>query len=237
MRTVPATSNALLFLGKKGENLATQVIFPFVKEWAELYGEGTFQLIYQRYGDNAPYAVALSTDEENVMWPVTNTDTDKVGSGKCELQYYVTDENENQILAKSVTFITKVVESLDNAGETPPEPWESWIEQILEAGSDAEQSAIDAAESAQEASGYADNASGSASDAEGYAEAARLSAVDSAESANQASGSAQTAAGYADSASEDAGRASEYADNASTYKDKAKEYADDASDYASNASN
>ena len=248
MRTVSATSD-IIFLGKKGENLATQVAFHVLKEWKELYGEGQFALIHQRNGDTQPYAVALTDDEENVLWPVTNTDVNKVGLGKCELQYYVTDELENQILAKSMTFITKVVDCLDDAGETPPEPWETWIEQVLEAGADALQGASEAAASAEEASGYADDAKDSAEDAEGYAEAARLSAADSAGSANEAASSAQTASGYADDASASADRASlsegqaqtyvgqalGYANEAKGYKNDAKNYADDASASADSA--
>lgn len=234
MRTVLATSS-VIFLGKKGENLAAQVAFPVLKEWRQLYGDGTFQLIHQRNGDALPYAVVLAEGDEDVLWPVTNTDVNKPGMGKCELQYYVTDANNNNILAKSMTFLTKVVEGLDNAGETPPEPWTSWVESVLEAGSEAEQSAVAAGEFAQEASGYAEEAKGSAEDAEGYAEASRLSAEDSAESANQAASFVTQASGYADSAMGAAELASQHADRASTYKDQAQGYAETARTQAQTA--
>lgn len=213
MRIISGTSSQI-FLGKKGENLATQVVFPFVKQWKKDYGDGQFQLIFQRLSTESPYAVTIVTDEENVCWNVTNTDVDKPGNGKAELQYYVTDENDNQILAKSATFLTKVVESLDNAGETPPEPWESWVEQVLAAASSAE-------DYAEEAQGYSDEAKGYAEDAQGYA--------------NEASGYVTDAHAEYLNAKEEALNASEYADNAYSHEVTASGYADEAQRQADNA--
>lgn len=133
MRTIQA-GNLPLMIGRRGENLALRVIFPVAK-WVEVYGNGQFQLIHRRAGDSAPYPVAVTVDGGNVLWDVTSADTAVVGTGACELQYYAGD-----VLAKSRTWETRVLPALDDAGPVPPEPEQSWVEQVLDAASRAEDS-------------------------------------------------------------------------------------------------
>lgn len=141
MRIICATA-ATMVIGRRGENLATRVRFP-TASWVETYGDGTFQLLVQRPNEDTPYPAALVSDGDNICWDVTSADTAIAGLGKCELQYYVGD-----VLAKSVIYQTRVMESLDAAGDVP-EPYESWVEQVLQAGADAQE----AAEAAEEALG------------------------------------------------------------------------------------
>lgn len=236
MRVIQSTST-VIFLGKRGENHAAQVQFPVAQKWAELYGDGTFQLIYQRNGDSTPYAVALSVSGENVCWTVTNTDVDKIGMGKCELQYYLTDDEGNNVLAKSMTFLTKVEDGLDNAGETPPEPWESWVTQVLAAGSEAQQAAEEARGYADEAEQWKDLAQDATDEAETYAANAYTEYI---RSKNEADRSA-TQAGLAQSSAEEAERhveAAEHAvDMANMAAGEAQESADEANESAITAEN
>lgn len=142
MRIVRVCGTKTIPLGRQGENQATQILFPLVQEWERLYGAGTFQLLHQRKGDKDPYAVPISTDEQNVIWMVSATDLAIVGNGKCELTYIV-----NDTIAKSQIYETVAQSSMTEAGEAP-EPWESWVEDVLKSGIQAREAAEDASESA-----------------------------------------------------------------------------------------
>ena len=133
-----------IVLGRRGENLASQVRFPIAK-WVEVYGAGRFQLIARRQGDSAPYPVTITSDENFVYWNVTSADTAYSGLGKVELQYYVDD-----VLAKSTVYLTRVLESLSEPG-TPPAPYQSWVDDVLAAANDAEDAADRAESSARQA--------------------------------------------------------------------------------------
>lgn len=184
MRSIVAGFGMRIPLGKQGENLATQVQIPVVKEWKALYGEGTFQLVNKRPDEDFAYACVIHWDDEKVMWDITNTELANVGRGVCELQYYIGD-----VLAKSYSWVTVIVGTVYEDGATPPEPWKSWVEEVLRAGSqteeyseEARQHAEEAAESAQETAGYASQVAEHVSEAEEFARQAGISA-DSAQAA------------------------------------------------------
>lgn len=127
---------SILPLGKQGENMAKQIQFD-ISRWIGTFGPGTVQLLHQRSGDEAPYPVSVEQDGNLAVWTVTNADTAVAGTGRAELQYYVGDA-----LAKSETWMTKVLAALGPAGETPPEAQQSWVDQVLKAGA----AAVDAVE-------------------------------------------------------------------------------------------
>ena len=135
-------------LGRQGENQAQTVIWrDIAAQYAALYGAGTFQLMAQRCGDAAPYPVALTRDGGSLMWTVSDSDTAKSGVGRCELTYLV-----GGAVAKSKTWQTQVLASFTADGSTePPEPAQSWVQEVLEAATAAGKSAEAAAESADKA--------------------------------------------------------------------------------------
>ena len=237
MRIVKAANNVLP-LGKQGENLATQVQFT-VEAWIKELGDGTFQMLHQRKTDQDPHAVTIRYADGIVYWDIANTEVAVVGYGKCELQFY-----KGAILAKSKTWITQTVESLSDAGDTPPEPWESWVEEVLQAGSQAQEAAEDAEEAKEaaedardSAQGYAENAAGSAAQAgsfaaaaEGYADNAFLyknAAEDARDAAIAAKTAAETAQEEAESAESGAVQAKQGAlaaeENARAYAENAEQ--------------
>lgn len=118
-------------LGRRGENLVTQIRFP-ISGWSENYGDGSFGLLAQRQGDANPYPVSITTDSEYVYWTVTSADTGVAGIGKAELRYMV-----GEALAKSVVYITRTAPALDDAGEAP-EPYESWVNEVMAAAQTVE---------------------------------------------------------------------------------------------------
>ena len=124
-------------LGRRGENRATQIVFD-VSCLAETFGAGTAQLAAVLPGETVPYPVAATQDDgaKTVTWTVTNADTAKCGFGACQLFWYVGDA-----LAKSIVFATVVEPDIGDAGEEPPEAYETWVEQVLAAGTAAEAAA------------------------------------------------------------------------------------------------
>lgn len=132
IKTIYADCKTVLALGKQGENNAVQVIFKLAA-WREMYGDGTLALLIQRKGDPAPYAVPVTIDGDTAVWTVSNTDNAVAGYGNAELQYFVGD-----VLAKSATWRIYVEKALGDATEDVPEPWQTYTEQVLAAGQEAE---------------------------------------------------------------------------------------------------
>lgn len=196
MRNIIIENDGTIFLGKTGENLATQIQFPLVEKYRATFGEGTFQLLVKRATDEHPYAVSLTLSGDNVCWSVENTDVAIVGYGSCELQYFV-----GETLAKSLTWRTKVVEGMGEAGDAP-EPWQSWIDDVLAAGSQAQESAQEAKESELNAKESEENALASAESAAESEETARIYAGNASASASSAYTSEQNSAESAQNALE-----------------------------------
>lgn len=135
-------------LGRQGENQAQAVIWQGIAaQYAALYGEGAFQLMVARCGDAAPYPVALIRDGGSLVWTVSDSDTAKSGVGRCELTYLV-----GGAVAKSQTWQTQVLASFTADGSAePPEPAQSWVQEVLDAATAAGKSAAAAADSADKA--------------------------------------------------------------------------------------
>lgn len=147
MRKVYVQSGPIL-LGRQGENHAQTVIWQGIAaQYAALYGDGAFQLMAQRCGDAAPYPVALTRDGGSLVWVVSDSDTAKSGVGRCELTYLV-----GGAVAKSKTWQTQVLASFTADGSAePPEPAQSWVQEVLDAATAAGKSAEAAADSADKA--------------------------------------------------------------------------------------
>lgn len=128
-------TGSILPLGKQGENMARKIQFDLYR-WISNFGPGTVQLLHQRSGDETPYPVAVEQDGNLAVWTVTSADTAAAGSGSAELQYYLGDT-----LAKSETWMTKVLPALGDASETPPEAQQGWVDQVLQAGASATEAA------------------------------------------------------------------------------------------------
>lgn len=146
MIVVNANTLSSLPIGRCGENLARKVVFD-IRDLESLYGPGVAELIYQRPGDAAPYPVAVRRDGESVLWDLTSADTAVAGGyGRCELRWYVGD-----VLVKSRIWKTWVEPAMAPPGDTPPEPEKSWVDQVLEAGTQAQEAAQRAENAAKQA--------------------------------------------------------------------------------------
>lgn len=120
-------------LGRRGENQARKVVFDVLGKWREGYGDGVASLIVQRNGDAQPYPVTVTEDNGALVWLVSSVDTAVAGEGAAELRYTVGDT-----IVKSQIYKTRVRETLEDSGETPPPGYQSWVDEVLQAAADAE---------------------------------------------------------------------------------------------------
>ena len=158
MRIISATRQKNLFLGRKGENLASRIVFDLT-DLITTYGDGVAELIYQRPGDAQPYPVAAYREADTLLWDVSSADTDAANDfGKCELRWRVGD-----MLAKTHIWITWVDPAMDTPSETtPPEPEQGWVDKVLATGAAAQTAAEAAKTAAEQAKAAAERAESAA---------------------------------------------------------------------------
>lgn len=163
MQSIYAHPGVHLALGRKGENVARQVVFD-LRLWRAAYGDGAVSLCARRAGDAEPYPCGVTQDEDTAVWVLRAADVDKPGWGDVQLSYYVGDT-----LAKSQTWRTLVAPSLCACGD-PGEVQQGWLDQAGKDAAAAQQGAKDAQEAQQAAE---DAAKAAESSAEAAADAAR----------------------------------------------------------------
>lgn len=163
MQSIYAHPGVHLALGRKGENVARQVVFD-LRLWRAAYGDGAVSLCAKRAGDAEPYPCGVTQDEDTAVWVLRAADVDKPGWGDVQLSYYVGDT-----LAKSQTWRTLVAPSLCACGD-PGEVQQGWLDQAGKDAAAAQQGAKDALEAQKAAE---DAAKAAESSAEAAADAAK----------------------------------------------------------------
>lgn len=166
MQSIYAHPGVHLALGRKGENVARQVVFD-LRLWRAAYGDGAVSLCARRAGDAEPYPCGVTQDEDTAVWVLRAADVDKPGWGNVQLSYYVGDT-----LAKSQTWRTLVAPSLCACGD-PGEVQQGWLDQAGKDAAAAQQGAKDAQEAQKAAENAAEAAKSSAEAAAGAAKAAQ----------------------------------------------------------------
>ena len=143
MKTIiEAPNDGVLSLGRQGENLARRVKFKLPSNWDMSDPASSVQLVVQRAGESAAYPVMLSCEDGVYYWDVTATDTARKGYSQCELRYMLGD-----VLAKSMTWLTNVAESISDDLTEPPDAAQNYLSQVMAEGAKAAEAA-DRAESA-----------------------------------------------------------------------------------------
>ena len=128
MREFRAKKSSPIFLGLRGENNATKVIFN-ISDMIKTFGpNGTVSLLAKRANDDVPYPCVIEQSGTEVFWKITNADSAHVGKGSCELRYTVDDT-----LAKSETWRTIVMDAIGEPSEDVPEPYQDFMDQLLAA--------------------------------------------------------------------------------------------------------
>ena len=143
MKIVNVNPGGNVSLGRQGENLAREIVFS-IDSWVETYGPGSVQLLHKRKNDRDPYLVAVQQNGREVRWQVSKPDTDMSGAGFYELHYY-----SGQTLVKSATGDTFVEGAMTAAKETP-DPYKSWVDQVIEAAQSVPQTVESALKAAKE---------------------------------------------------------------------------------------
>lgn len=138
-------------LGRRGENRALAIDFP-IDNFIANYGAGMASLAHLRPGDTEPYICGTETVVSDgatyLRWVVTDTDTAKAGSGRCELRWNVDDTGDGDPIddydtrAKSIIYTTTVHPSLTDETQIP-DPYKDWYDTMMAALAPA----IDAADS------------------------------------------------------------------------------------------
>lgn len=134
MRYVVAQEDVVIPIGRQGETDVVTVQFP-TEGWSELYGNGSFELLHKRCKDVAPYPCSITVADGMVNWVIGSADTQYVGRGVAQLVYVV-----DGAIAKSVIYATSTLRSVDG-GSCAPEPWQSWVDEVLAAGAAATEGA------------------------------------------------------------------------------------------------
>ena len=140
---IDANKNIATYIGRVGENMANTIRFDIADIQRE-YPDATFVFLNQRPKDPAAYPVLshnISIVQDKLLWVVTSGDLTEDGIGKCEIVAY-----DGSVIVKDETYMTSIKKSLDGSG-TAPDPWQSYVQQVVEAASEAE-AAADRAESA-----------------------------------------------------------------------------------------
>ncbi len=143
-------------LGRQGENLARTVeidVSSMLDEWPE----ASISLLVKRNHDPGPYVANTEVRDGVLFWPITAADTAIAGDGKLELRAMC-----GEVLAKSVMGTTRVAVSLTGSETKPPAASQGWVERVLEAESNAQESAAEAGEAAKRAESAAERAENAA---------------------------------------------------------------------------
>lgn len=125
------------WLGRVGEN-ETQVVRFNVGTILAEYPDAQFTVLNRRPCDAAAYPVNaqyVTREGENVLWTVQSGDLTAQGTGECAIRA----EQDGKI-KKTVVFMTQVGKALDETAN-PPQPWQSWVEQVKDDADRAEEAA------------------------------------------------------------------------------------------------
>ena len=156
--TIPASNCTpqTIVIGRRGTYDTMQIAFD-LSYLIENYGSGTAVLAVKRSQDESAYPAVVSQEDTTLLWTVNETDTAYVGSGECQLMWYVDGG-----LAKTIIYPMVVMRDILSTAETPPDGYENWIEHLTDLGVETQQNAQDAAHSASEAAENAQRAEESA---------------------------------------------------------------------------
>ena len=155
-------------IGRLGENKHIRILFS-VNKWTALYPDATFTLLNRLPDEDVAYPVPTVTREgQYVCWTVTNADLTKDGRGRCELII-----TRDDIIAKSVRYVTEIRKALDGSGKVP-DGWETWQQVFAQIKDDTETAARQAEAALETVHADAETASEKAAEASQSATEAEL---------------------------------------------------------------
>ena len=133
MIVIDAEKGKRISLGRIGEN-ETRVVRFNISDIVMSFPEAEFTLLNRRPNDVYAYPVSsqyISVEGGTLYWTIQSGDLTVDGIGECEIKA----EQDGKIV-KTVIWMTCVLRALDGSAN-PPQPWESWVEQVEDAAEDA----------------------------------------------------------------------------------------------------
>ena len=186
-KTICGCTSDPIFIGRKGENLATQICFDVPEDLAEY----TYTVYVKRPREHESYPAAnISRGDDCIIWTVSNVDTAISGEGSVQIRF-----TEDETIVKTMVYRFEVGKAIDVDVTDAPTWYDTWLDALTALAEAAHADAEDAAESADNASESETNASTSETNASNSADAAADSAADALYYANLAAQSAESA-GY-----------------------------------------
>lgn len=150
-----------LFLGRQGENLATQIIFA-VPEDLQQYAAFVYVL---RNGDDTAYPAAnVVVADGSITWTITSIETLTYGAGEVQIRFV-----DDETIVKTIVFRSFVSQSIDMDAGDVPDPYETWLDSLVELAAETQQAARAAKLSEDNAKTSEDNAKDSEEQAEAWA--------------------------------------------------------------------
>ena len=134
----PPASNRL-WIGYARENEARDIKFDFTA-LAEAFGDGELTILFQRPTELLPYPITPTVSGNVATWLPTDVDTAIAGEGQAQISYAVDD-----VVVKTIIFAVTVSNSLGTEVD-PPQPYETWLEEMEATADRAEAAAAHADE-------------------------------------------------------------------------------------------
>ena len=181
--TVTEKDTSNIIIGRRGTYDTEQIVFD-LSYLINTFGDGAAVLMVKRSRDLTAYPATTEQSGSVLTWLVSATDTAYKGHGECELFWYV-----DSALAKSVIYSVTVLRDIGETTETPPDPYETWVDDLTALGAET----LENAQAAARAQTAAETAQGNAEDAQTAAETAQGKAGDAKLAAETAQGLAETA--------------------------------------------
>lgn len=202
-QTIVGIQKEPIFIGRRGENLATQICFTVPLDLAEY----TYTVYIKRPKELDAYPCAhVSKQNGVIIWTVSNVDTEYSGNGEVQIRF-----TENDTVVKTMVYPIVIGRAIDHNTQPTPEWQDTWLDALTELSEQTHANAEAAAESEANAKTSEDNAKASEQAAAESAtqahtsetnagaseQAAHESEVNAKESEESAAESAETAQYYA----------------------------------------
>lgn len=126
-----------LQIGVQGENDATNIEIDMTS-WANQFPDAVFHILFKPYNASTPSPMLTTYADGVLTWTVGVGATAVVGVGYTEIR---AQDASTGLIKKSRIIPTSVDNSVSGVETTPPASYQEWVTEVLNAGTDAKNSA------------------------------------------------------------------------------------------------
>lgn len=116
-------------IGKQGDNLATEIIFPLDADFADC----NVSVLVRRPTEKTAYPMECTVESDGIHVTVSKYETEKIGYGAMEVWY-----TKDDVVKKSTRYETLVSKAIVGTIDEEYDPYQNYFERIVEAGARAE---------------------------------------------------------------------------------------------------